>query len=131
MGKSFDYKYTCPEIDKQITMFKDSLSDNLLDLISELNPMFADTDKEQDYREAWVDTIYSIAEECFEGVRKTNEDMRKEAEYQIEHIAEERDEYERLKNHWESESEEKDKQIEDLKEEIENLKYQIENLIGV
>ena len=130
MGKSFDYKYTCSEIDKQITMLKDSLSDNLMDLISELNPMFADTEKEQDYREAWVDTIYSIAEECFEGVRKTNEDMRKEAEYQIEHVAEERDEYERLYEFWQDDAEEKDKQIEDLKEEIENLKYQIENLIG-
>ena len=128
MGKSFDYKHTCLEIDKQITMFKGSLSENLIDLISELNPMFADTEKEQDYREAWVDTIYSIAEECFEGVRKTNEDMRKEAEYQIEHVAEERDEYKRLSEFWEDEAREKDKQIEDLKEEIENLKYQIENL---
>ena len=109
MGKrSFDYKHTCPEIDSQIKSFKESLSNHLDDLISELNPMFAETDKEKEYRDGWVESIYDSAEQCFEGVRKTNEDMRKEAEYQIENLMEELEEAKRLASYWESEAEEKE-----------------------
>lgn len=126
MSRSFDYKHTCPDIDKEISNFKQSLSDNLLDLISELNPMFYNTHGGREYRESWESTIYDSAEDCFESVRKTNEDMRKEAEHQIENLVEELEESERLKNHWESEAEEKDRKIEDLEEEIESLKQKLE-----
>jgi molecular chaperone DnaK (HSP70) len=119
--KSFDYRHTCPDIDLQIKNFKETLSDNLIDLISELNPMFAGTDKEKEYRDSWVNIIYDSAENCFEGVRKTNEDMRKEAKYQIENLIDELEEAQRLASYWESEAEEKDKKISDLEEEVDRL----------
>jgi polyhydroxyalkanoate synthesis regulator phasin len=123
--RSFDYKHTCPDIDLQIRYFKENLSDNLIDLISELNPMFAGTDKEKEYRDSWVNIIYDSAENCFEGVRKTNEDMRKEAEYQIENLIEELEEARRLASHWESEAEEKDRKIDELEEELFDLRETI------
>jgi hypothetical protein len=118
MAKSFDYRYTCPEIDKEIDNFKESLSDHLIDLISELNPMFAETNKEQKYREDWVKIIYDSVEGCFEGVRRANEDMRKEAESQIENLTEELEEAKKLAIYWESEADEKDREILDLKNEM-------------
>jgi len=119
--RSFDYKHTCPDIDLQIRYFKEVLSDKLVDLISELNPMFAETNKEREYREGWVESIYDSAENCFEKVRETNQDMRKEAEYQIENLIEELEEARRLANYWESEAEEKDRRISDLEEEVDRL----------
>ena len=119
--RSFDYKHTCPDIDLQIRYFKEVLSDKLVDLISELNPMFAETNKEREYREGWVESIYDSAENCFEKVRETNQDMRKEAEYQIENLIEELEEARRLTNYWESEAEEKDRRISDLEEEVDRL----------
>ena len=125
MAKSFDYRYTCPEIDKEINSFKESLSDHLIDLISELNPMFAETDKEKKYREDRVRVIYDSAENCFEGVRRANEDMRKEAERQVQELIEEFEEAKRLAIYWESEVDEKDREIESLKDEILDLRNEM------
>jgi len=119
--KNFDYGYTCPDIDKEISNFESTLNDNLIDLISELNPMFSETNKEREYREGWAESIYDSAENCFEKVRETNQDMRKEAEYQIENLIEELEEARRLANYWESEAEEKDRRISDLEEEVDRL----------
>lgn len=119
MGKnSFDYKYTCPDIDKQIDCFKSSLSDRLDEIIEELNPMFYNTSYKIDYRRDLEELLYNDAEQCFEGVRKTNEDMRKEAEHQIDNLTDELEEQRGLVSYWESEAEKKDREIEQLKSEI-------------
>jgi polyhydroxyalkanoate synthesis regulator phasin len=92
--------------------------------------MFAETNKEREYREGWVESIYDSAENCFEKVRETNQDMRKEAEYQIENLIEELEEARRLANHWESEAEEKGRKIESLEEELSDLNEQLRNEIS-
>ena len=128
--RSFDYRHTCPDIDLQIRYFKENLSNHLDDLIEELNPMYAGTDKKWEYRESWESIIYDSAENCFEGVRKTNEDMRKEAEYQIENLIDELEEAQRLVKYWESEAEDKDREIESLRDELADLEEQLRNEIS-
>lgn len=128
MGKHFDYHWTCPEIDKNIKSFQSNLSDTLDSIVKELNPLFYDTSESVDFLESYRDLIYDSAETYFENVRDCNSTMRDEVENVIGDIIEERDEYKRLSEEWESEAEQKDREIEDLREDIENLKYQIETL---
>lgn len=89
---SFNYPHTCPQIDKNIDSFKQSLSDMLDELISEINPLFSETSAITDFRNGWEKAIFDAAEKIFEDTRKANEDMRKEAEYQIDNLTEELEE---------------------------------------
>ena len=120
MKKDFYYSWTCPEIDKNIESFRETISDHLDDLINELSPLFYNTPAKIEYRKDWENAIYNSTEELFENVRKCNSDMRDEAERVVGELIEERDEYKRLSQFWESEVEEKDNIIEDLKQQIQD-----------
>lgn len=128
MGKHFDYHWTCPEIDKNIKSFQSNLSDILDDIIKELNPLFYTTSESVDFLKMYENSIYDSAETYFENVRDCNSTMRDEVENVIGDIIEERDEYKRLSELWESEAEQKDREIEDLKEEIEELKQRLNDI---
>ena len=125
MGKHFDYHWTCPEIDKNIKSSQSDLSDILDDIIKELNPLFYTTSESVDFLKMYENSIYDSAETYFENVRDCNSTMRDGVENVIGDIIEERDEYKRLSELWESEAEQKDREIEDLKEEIEELKQRL------
>ncbi len=78
----FDYRYTCPKIDKAIAEARDNITaevDNILDEACPLLPRAVRGELSTGY----ADSIYKSIEDCFESVRDTNEDMRKEAEHQI------------------------------------------------
>lgn len=110
---SFDYGFTCPEIDKNIRSFKDDLGYHLQSIFNDHTEGKTDTEIDhlaQDYARH----IYSDAENIFENVRETNEGMRQEAERQIEDL---NGEIENLKN-----------EIENLENKIENLENENENL---
>ena len=126
MRKDFYYSWTCPEIDSNISRFRDSISDHLDDLISELSPLFYSTPAKVEYRKDWENIIYNSSEDIFENVRKCNSDMRDEAERVVGELIEERDEYKRLSELWERDSEEKDDIIEDLKQQIQDLKDELD-----
>ena len=79
----FEYSHTCPDIDRAINAAKDSINSQLEDLVGECCPML-EGEQLVDYIKSWTDCIYDDIEDCFEATRKTNEDMRKEAERQIE-----------------------------------------------
>lgn len=86
---SFDYGFTCPDIDSNIDDTKEQVHDFLLDLYRELNPLLEDI-LDRDIPESVnlkakedTDYLYSILEDIFENVRNINEDMRKEADTQI------------------------------------------------
>ena len=122
MRRDFYYSWTCPEIDKNIQSFRETISDHLDDLINELSPLFYNTPAKVEYRKDWENLIYNSTEDLFENVRKCNSDMRDEAERVVGELIEERDEYKRLSELWERDSEEKDDIIEELKQQIQDLK---------
>ena len=84
---SFDYPYTCPKIDKNITEFKDQLYQHIDNLISDHNELFYEqlykTKQLEKYIQQYVDNLYNDVEQIFEAVRASNSDIRDAAEYQI------------------------------------------------
>ena len=84
---SFDYPYTCPKIDKNITEFKDQLYQHIDNLISDHNELFYEqldkTKQLEKYIQQHVDNLYNDVEQIFETVRSSNSDIRDAAEYQI------------------------------------------------
>lgn len=84
----FDYGYTCPDIDRNISKFKEELKYFLEGVFEELCPVAVDTEVMVNWVQSNVEHFYSIAEDVFEDVRSINEDMRKAADDQIEHLEE-------------------------------------------
>ena len=84
---SFNYPYTCPKIDKNITEFKDQLYQHIDNLISDHNELFYEqldkTKQLEKYIQQYVDNLYNDVEQIFETVRTSNSDIRDAAEYQI------------------------------------------------
>lgn len=88
---NFNYQFTCPQIDRNIGMFKDVMEDSLKDFASELCPFLGVSHDLDKLINDWVDHIYSECEGIFEDVRSSNEDIRKEAERVIEELVDEID----------------------------------------
>ena len=101
---SFDFAHTCPKIDKAIAEAKHTIQSYLKDYINDLCPYIPD-EKAIELSNNWGETIYNDISDCFENVRETNEDMRKEADSQIDKLADE---------------------ISDLNEQIKELERQLE-----
>ena len=99
-----DYGWTCGDIDKNIDDAKQNIEDVLSDFMYDLNPLFMDTQEGIDLLKSYQERLYGEIEPCFEGVRETNQDMRKEADAQIEKLQDEIDQ--------------KDLEIEDLEEKV-------------
>ena len=85
---AFNFPYTCPDIDDNLEQFKEYISDNLVDLVDELCPLFDGASKD-DLIKQYTSTIYSDLETKFEEVRQTNSELRDEAESQIDALIEE------------------------------------------
>lgn len=79
---SFDYRWTCPEIDYSIAEAKSNLEDGILDILQEASPLLGD-ERIAELAEAYSEAIYKDLEDVFEATRATNEGMRKEAETQV------------------------------------------------
>lgn len=80
---SFDFPYTCPDIDAAIGRALDSLRDSIDDLLNDACPLLSATLREARAKE-YADAFYSNLERSFEDVRKANERIRKAAEQQVE-----------------------------------------------
>lgn len=80
-----DFSHTCPKIDKAITEAKDIIIDYLKDYITELSPYITD-EKASELSKDWGTDLYDKISDGFEATRETNEDMRKQADYQIEKL---------------------------------------------
>ena len=100
----FDFAHTCPKIDKAIAEAKHTIQSYLKYYINDLCPYISD-EKSIELSNDWGETIYNDISNCFENVRETNEDMRKEADSQIDRLADE---------------------ISDLNEQIKELERQLE-----
>jgi uncharacterized protein YceH (UPF0502 family) len=82
---SFDFPYTCPDIDAAIGRALDSLRDSIDDLLNDACPLLSTTLREAKAKE-YADSFYSNLEDSFEDVRKANAHIRKAAEQQVEKL---------------------------------------------
>jgi gas vesicle protein len=101
---SFSYPHTCPKIDRAIASAKHTIQSYLRDYIKDLCP-YIPVEKATELADDWGEIIYDNISDCFEIVRETNEDIRREAESQIDRLVDE---------------------ISDLNEQIKELERQIE-----
>ena len=99
-----DFSHTCPKIDKAISEAKDTIIDYLKDYIVDLCPYLPD-EKADELAKDWGADLYDKISDGFESTRETNEDMRKQADYQIEKL---------------------EAEISDLKSEISELERQLD-----
>lgn len=101
-----DFSHTCPKIDKAISSAKDTIQAYLKDYIIELSP-YVSEDKADELSTDWAEQIYNEISDCFELVRETNEDMRKQADSQIDNL---------------------EGEVSELKSEIDDLSRQLDEL---
>jgi len=83
-----DYSQTCSNIDQQIKETKKSIRDWIESLIVDLCPKLPDETMSK-MAEEEADGLYKEIRGCFESVRLDNENMRKEADRQIEYLEDE------------------------------------------
>lgn len=95
-----DFGHTCPDIDKEIDYLKGCFFSAIEGLLEQYNGVDLSTQDIKDIANDYKNDLYSDAEQCFEGVRKTNEEMRSVAGYKIDEL---------------------EREIEDLKGEVEDL----------
>jgi hypothetical protein len=100
-----DFNYTCSIIDKNILGAKDILINNIIDILGDAcNFLPKETKKELAI--TYSHDIYKQLEDIFEETRTCNEDMRKQADWQIDNLED---------------------TINDLQEEIKELERKLEN----
>lgn len=79
---SFEYPYTCPNIDSNISDAQVYIKDLLDSILTDCCPLLQHTPKIE-YIEYWAKLFYQDLERVFEDTRATNINMREEAERQI------------------------------------------------
>ena len=84
----FDYPNTCPKIDKAINSAKSEIYKFLDDLLDEACPLLSRVTRGE-LADGYTSALYGALEDIFEDTRSTNEDMRKEADSQIEALKDE------------------------------------------
>ena len=87
---SLNYADTCSAIDSAIYNAKNSIGAIIEEIVIDCNPHMKHTaEVDSGFVDGHVDTLYEMIEEGFEGTRKTNENMREQANYQIDELEEE------------------------------------------
>lgn len=117
---SFDYKYTCPEINQLIKDAESTIKCKIDDIIEELCPMI-EVDVKDSLTNQWSEQLYKELESIFEDTRDTNEKMRNAAEKQVDVLE---SEVERLRE----ELREKESKIEELNKNVSTLEDMIWDL---
>jgi methyl-accepting chemotaxis protein len=112
---ALDYKHTCPDIDRSIKEFKSSIESSLDYMLDECCPLLVGEVKQGLITE-YADQIYNGLENSFEEVREANQNMRKEADSQLEYA--------------EGSTSCLAEEIDDLNTQVEELNTQIEELNG-
>lgn len=90
-----DFNYTCGDIDNNISDFKSEIEDTLDQVLDAACPLLEGQPR-IDFIKEWVDHTYKNCEPIFEDLRKTNEDMRQQAELQLSELETEKDEAEEI-----------------------------------
>ena len=80
---SLHFGNTCPDIDREIDHLKECFYSTIEYLLEQYNGEELTPQTIKDIASDYKEALYQDTEECFEGVRKTNEEMRSVADYQI------------------------------------------------
>jgi ribosome recycling factor len=81
----FDYRHTCPDINRNIYEFQNEIESYLGDMLDECCPMLKD-EQRKEFIKPYVKNIYDVFESSFENVRDSNTDMRDEANRQLDEL---------------------------------------------
>ncbi len=111
-----DYGYTCPDIDKNIESYKQDIEDNFRHAFE--NHTDLDDDEILAIAKDYAYGLYQDFEGSFEAVRATNEDLRKQAEYQIAELETRIENLEWQTQDLQNEAGSRDKEIESLSDEL-------------
>lgn len=125
--RKFDYPITCPEIDRNINHFEDSLERSLEDIFEQLYPFVDDSTITAKFQKQWLKEILPYANQLFENVRECNLDMRREAEKIIDDANSEIDALNDTIKQLEYELRVAENRIDELEDEVISLEGMIEN----
>ena len=89
----FDFPNTCPRIDRAIDGAKAVIERAIDNFLEEACPLMS-AESRREWASRYSDDLYGDLEDVFEETRSTNEDMRRQAEHQIEGLAAELDDAE-------------------------------------
>jgi len=125
--KTFDYWYTCPILDKEITSIQETLEANINGLISDISPYIPE-DALAKLAEQYAGDFYMDIESYIESVRSANSDIRNAAEKQIEEHQTEINNLEYDLNTKTYECNELEKTVAQLEDEVDALEDYIKEL---
>jgi hypothetical protein len=81
----FEFRWTCPEIDKGLENTKSGIEDELYGIVFELTTGWSEHDASEWVRDK-LDNFMEHVGDSFEGVRSSNCEMREAADKQIERL---------------------------------------------
>ena len=116
-----DYGYTCPDIDREIKSVKADFYSSIQDILETYNGQELSEQEIKDISEGLSDDLYRDVETSFEECRSTNDDMRKQAEYQIDELEKRIENLEWQLDDMTNEISSKDQEIESLNEELSTI----------
>jgi len=118
---SLDFPYTCPDIDRSLSGIKSDIDSELIDMITECCPLLPEF-KLNEFVKPYIESLYERFSESFEAVRSLNDDMRSQAELQINAIQADNEQLLEDVRILEEEKQDLVYDINKLKDEIEDLK---------
>jgi len=118
---SLDFHYTCPYIDRSLDGLKSDIDTNLTDIVTECCPLLPEF-KLNEFIKPYVDSLYETFLDSFETVRSLNEDMRSQADTQINTLADEKEQLLEDIRILEKEKQDLVYDMNDLRDQIEDLK---------
>lgn len=118
---SFNYRFTCLTIDKEIGIARDKIYSTIKYLLEKVNGQELSEERIKDITSEYELHLYCDVEDSFEKVRETNGDIRHQAELQIEECNNQVSELQDLVEDLRVELKEKDLDIHRLNNRIEEL----------
>ena len=118
---SFNYRFTCLTIDKEIGIARDKIYSTIKYLLEKVNGQELSEERIKDITSEYELHLYCDFEDSFEKVRETNGDIRHQAELQIEECNNQVSELQDLVEDLRVELKEKDLDIHRLNNRIEEL----------
>ena len=118
---SFNYRFTCLTIDKEIGIARDKIYSTIKYLLEKVNGQELSEERIKDITSEYELHLYCDVEDSFEKVRETNSDIRHQAELQIEECNNQVSELQDLVEDLRVELKEKDLDIHRLNNRIEEL----------
>ena len=127
---ALDFGHTCPDIDKEIDNIKGIFYSSIEGLLEQYNEEELTEQDIKNIANDYKNSLYMDVEQCFEGVRKTNEEMRKVADYQIDELNGEVDNLKGEVEDLQNEISSKNDEIDALNSDLETVEERYTNVVS-